>query len=87
MRDHPVPVRQEAIKAIGTRSLAIDVSIWPACRLHALTKPASVNWAAGHSQSSGFRLVRRIKPTFLEALNLARAVIPRRGWMRTRKGC
>jgi hypothetical protein len=77
LRDHPVPVREEAIKAIGTRSLAIDVYIWLAYRLHALSKPAPVNWAAVHAQfGAGFRLVRQIKPTFLEALALALAVYP-----------
>ncbi len=77
LRDHPVPVREEAIKAIGTRSLAIDVYIWLAYRLHALTSPAPVSWAAVHGQfGAGFRRVRQIKPTFLEALNLALAVYP-----------
>jgi Plasmid encoded RepA protein len=34
-QDHPVPVREQAIQAIGTRNLAIDVYIWLAYR----TKP------------------------------------------------
>ena len=77
LRDHPVPVREEAIKAIGTRSLAIDVYIWLAYRLHALTNPAPISWAAVHGQfGAGFRRVRQIKPTFQEALNLALAVYP-----------
>lgn len=28
LREHPVPVREEAIRAIGTRSLAIDIYIY-----------------------------------------------------------
>ena len=77
LREHPVPVREEAIRAIGTRSLAIDVYIWLAYRLHSLNKPTPVSWAAIHSQfGAGFRLVRQIKPTFTEALNLALAVYP-----------
>jgi hypothetical protein len=79
LRDHPVPVREEAIKAIGTRSLAIDVYIWLALayRLHSLTKSTPVSWAAVHGQfGAGFRLVRQIKSTFTEALNLALAVYP-----------
>jgi len=77
LRDHPVPVREEAIRAIGTRSLAIDVYIWLAYRLHALTKSTPVSWTAVHAQfGAGFRLVRQIKPTFIEALNLALAVYP-----------
>ena len=46
LRDHPVPVREEAIKAIGTRSLAIDIYIWLAYRLHALPKITAVSWTA-----------------------------------------
>ena len=77
LREHPVPVREEAIKAIGTRSLAIDVYIWLAYRLHSLSKPTRVSWGAVHGQfGAGFRLVRQIKPTFVEALNLALAVYP-----------
>jgi hypothetical protein len=77
LREHPVPVREEAIKAIGTRSLAIDVYIWLAYRLHSLPKPTRVSWGAVHGQfGAGFRMVRQIKPTFIEALNLALAVYP-----------
>jgi len=36
-----------------------------------------VSWAAVHAQfGAGFRLVRQIKPTFTEALQLALAVYP-----------
>src|ERR1019366_10441008 len=74
LREHPVPVREEAIRAIGTRSLAIDVYIWLAYRLHSLTKSTPVSWAAIPGQfGAGFRLVRQIKPTFTEALSLALA--------------
>jgi hypothetical protein len=77
LQEHPVPVREEAIKAIGTRSLAIDVHVWLAYRLHSLSKPTAVSWSAVHAQfGAGFRLVRQIKPSFLEALQLALAVYP-----------
>ncbi len=77
LKEHPVPVREEAIRAISTRSLAIDVYIWLAYRLHSLTKPTVVSWTALHGQfGAGFKLVRQIKPTFLEALKLALAVYP-----------
>jgi hypothetical protein len=77
LREHPVPVREEAIKAIGTRSLAIDVYIWLAYRLHSLATPTPVSWSAIHAQfGAGFRLVRQIKPTFKDALSLALAVYP-----------
>ena len=77
LRNHPVPVREEAIRVIGTRSLTIDVYVWLAYRLHSLARPTSISWAAVHGQfGAGFRLVRQIKPTFLDALNLALAVYP-----------
>ena len=77
LREHPVPVREEAIRAIGTRSLAIDVYIWLAYQLHSLSKATPVSWTALHRQfGAGFRLVRQIKPTFLDALTLALAVYP-----------
>lgn len=77
LKTHPVPVREESIRAIGTRSLAIDVYIWLAYRLHALAKSTPVSWAAIHAQfGAGFRHVRQIKPTFTEALSLALAVYP-----------
>ena len=77
LKEHPVPVREEALRAIGTRSLAIDVYIWLAYRLHALSKPMPITWPAIHAQfGAGFRMVRQIKPTFLEALQLALAVYP-----------
>ena len=77
LKDHPVPVREEALRAIGTRSLAIDVYIWLAYRLHALARSTTVTWPAIHAQfGAGFRFVRQVKPTFLEALQLALAVYP-----------
>lgn len=35
LREHPVPVREEAVKAIGARSLALDVYIDLSGRAHA----------------------------------------------------
>lgn len=77
LKAHPVPVREEAIRAIGTRSLAIDVYVWLAYRLHSLEQAARVSWPALHGQfGSGFRLIRQLKPTFADALKLALAVYP-----------
>lgn len=77
LRAHPVPVREEAIRAIGTRSLAIDLYIWLAYRLHALPRATTVSWASLHNQfGAGFKHARQMKPTFLEALALATAVYP-----------
>jgi hypothetical protein len=72
-----VPVREEAIQAISTRSVAIDLYIWLAYRLHSLTKPTPITWLALHAQfGAGFALVKHMKPKFLEALKMALAVYP-----------
>jgi hypothetical protein len=77
LREHPVPVREEAISAIGTRSLPIDVYIWLAYRLHVLSKPTPISWLSLHSQfGTGFQKVRQFKPTMADALSLALAVYP-----------
>jgi hypothetical protein len=77
LKEHPVPVREEAIRAIGARSMALDIYIWLAYRLHSLTRPTAVSWAALHGQfGAGFKAVRQLKPTFREALALALAVYP-----------
>lgn len=77
LKEHPVPVREEAIKAIGPRSMAIDVYIWLAYRLHSLNKTTPVSWPAIHGQfGAGFKAIRQMKPVFIDALNLALAVYP-----------
>jgi Plasmid encoded RepA protein len=77
LREHPVPVREEAISAIGTRSLPIDIYIWLAYRLHVLTKPTPISWLSLHSQfGAGFKKVRQFKPTMTDALSMALAVYP-----------
>jgi Plasmid encoded RepA protein len=77
LKDHPVPVREEAIKAIGPRSMAIDVYIWLAYRLHSLGRTTPLSWPAIHAQfGAGFKAIRQMKPVFVDALNLALAVYP-----------
>jgi hypothetical protein len=77
LQNHPVPVREEAIRAIGPRSMAIDVYVWLAYRLHSLSKTTAVSWPAVHAQfGAGFKAIRQMKPVFVDALNLAMAVYP-----------
>lgn len=77
LQDHPVPVREEAIQAISNRSMAMDLYIWLAYRLHSLTKPTPITWLALYHQfGAGFRLVKHLKPELLAALQLALAVYP-----------
>lgn len=75
--DHPVPVSETALREIGNKSLAIDVYIWAAYRLHSLMKPISVSWAALFQQfGGGFSQPKHFKPAFLDSLKTALAVYP-----------
>jgi Plasmid encoded RepA protein len=75
--DHPLPLREAAIREISSRSMAIDLYIWLAYRLHALNKPTPVSWISVYGQfGSGYDRLRNLKPRFLEALKIALAVYP-----------
>jgi Plasmid encoded RepA protein len=75
--EHPLPIREAAIRQISNRSMAIDLYIWLAYRLHVLTKPTPVSWLSLHSQfGAGFKKVRQFKPTMFDALSMALAVYP-----------
>lgn len=77
LRDHPVPVSTSALKAIGPRSMAIDVYIWLAYRLHALNRSVDVTWPALYSQfGCGFQLIRKFRAHFIQCLELAVAAYP-----------
>lgn len=75
--DHPMPVREAAIREIGGRSMAIDVYIWLAYRLHQLAKPTPISWASLFQQfGGGYQHVRQFRARFKEPLVLALAAYP-----------
>jgi hypothetical protein len=77
LKEHPLPLREAALKEIAGRSMAIDAYVWLAYRLHALGRPTLISWAALHKQfGAGFNLVRQFKAKFREPLDLALAVYP-----------
>jgi hypothetical protein len=77
LREHPVPVSDAALRAIGPRSMVIDVYIWLAYRLHALRKDVDVGWPSLYAQfGSGFGRLRRFREHFIESLGLAMAAYP-----------
>jgi hypothetical protein len=77
LREHPVPVSESALRAIGPRSMAIDIYIWLAYRLHAVRRDVEVGWPALYSQfGSGFQLIRKFRSHFIECLELAVASYP-----------
>lgn len=84
LKEHPVPVWEPAIKAIAGKSMAIDIYIWLAYRLHVLEKPTPVSWPAIYDQFGSGRVkgededvyrsrLRAFKPEFRTALRYALA--------------
>lgn len=77
LRRHPVPIEENAIKLISNHSMALDIYLWLAFRLHALSAPRSITWAALKVQfGGGINLAKHFKPRFSENLALAMAVYP-----------
>jgi hypothetical protein len=77
LRDHPVPLNENSLRAIGPRSMVLDVYIWLAYRLHALKRDTDIGWPALYAQfGSGFVRLRRFRSHFIECLELAMAAYP-----------
>lgn len=77
LREHPVPVSEAALRAIGPRSMVIDVYIWLAYRLHVLRRDVDVSWPATYSQFGlGYSRLRDFRRDFIQALELAVAAYP-----------
>jgi Plasmid encoded RepA protein len=75
--DHPLPLREAAIRELAARPMALDAYIWLAYRLHALDRPVGVSWAAAHGQfGAGYGRVAHFRGPFTNALKLACAVYP-----------
>ena len=75
LREHPVPLSESALRAIGPRSMVIDVYIWLAYRLHALKRDVDVGWPALYAQfGSGYSEIRFFRRHFIECLAMATAV-------------
>jgi hypothetical protein len=75
---HPVPILEQALREINNNSVAIDIYIWLAYRLHSLQKgPTLARWPALAAQfGSSYLRVRDFKRFFKGPLRLALAVYP-----------
>lgn len=76
---HAVPLDRRAVGALATSSLALDVYVWLAQRLHRVQpgKPQFVPWANLHDQfGQGYARVRDFRAKFLETLRQVIAVYP-----------
>jgi Plasmid encoded RepA protein len=77
LREHPVPVSEAALRAIGPRSLVIDIYIWLAYRLHALRRDTEVGWPSLYAQfGAGVGGIRGFRKYFIECLAIATAAYP-----------
>ena len=77
LRDHPVPLRETAIRELRDRSMSLDLYVWLAYRLHTLTKLTPIGWAALRDQfGAGYRQVFHFKAEFRKALAPALAAYP-----------
>jgi hypothetical protein len=77
LREHPVPVSEAALRAIGPRSLVIDIYIWLAYRLHALRRDTEVGWPSLYAQfGAGVGRIRGFRKYFIECLAIATAAYP-----------
>jgi hypothetical protein len=75
LKKHPVPVEDAAIRAINNNSAALDLYAFLAYRLHSLTKPTPVSWAALKAQfGTGVGRMDNFRTRFIDSLKLALAV-------------
>ncbi|NIE81730.1 replication protein RepA [Asaia sp. As-1742] len=77
LSERPLPLNETALRAIGPRSLVIDIYIWLSYRLHALKGDVNISWISLHTQfGTGYARLRDFRSGFIEALELATAVYP-----------
>ena len=75
--NHPLPVREAAIRGLANRSMAIDIYVWLCYRLWQLRKPTRVPWPALYSQfGGGFARLRAFRQHVREPLALALSAYP-----------
>jgi Plasmid encoded RepA protein len=75
LKAHPVPIWEPAIKLLSNLSMALDIYVWLAYRLHSLDKPTPITWLALHNQfGAGFKSTKHFKPRFVDNLKTALAV-------------
>lgn len=79
LSQHAVPLDHRAIAVLASSSLALDVYVWLAQRLHRVPagRPQFVAWDCLHEQfGQGFARVRDFRRRFLQALHQVTAAYP-----------
>ncbi len=76
---HAVPLDHRAVAILASSSMALDIYVWLAQRLHRVPPgwPQLITWAALHDQfGQGFARVRDFRRRFLQTLHHVRAAYP-----------
>jgi hypothetical protein len=76
---HAVPLDHRAVAALASSSMALDVYVWLAQRLHRVPtgKPQFVAWVNVHEQfGQGFARVRDFRRRFLQTLHQVESAYP-----------
>jgi Plasmid encoded RepA protein len=77
LREHPVPLREAAIRELRDRSMSLDLYVWLAYRLHTLDRATPISWAALREQfGAGFRHGFHFRREFRKSLAPAIAAYP-----------
>ena len=77
LQNHPVPLNESALRAIGPRIMVLDIYIWLAYRLHALKNAVDVSWPSLFAQfGAGYSRLRDFRAGFIGGVELALAVYP-----------
>jgi hypothetical protein len=76
---HAVPLDHRAVAILASSSMALDVYVWLAQRLHRVPpgRPQLITWKALHDQfGQGFARVRDFRRRFLQTLHQVQAAYP-----------
>lgn len=81
IREHPVPLRMSALRAIASKSAVIDIYLWLAYRLHSLQGPTPISFQAlrdqfGAGYSDDPASLQPFRRKFLEQFAAATAAYP-----------
>lgn len=77
LRQHPVPLRETALRELADRSASLDLYIWLAYRLHTLKAATPVRWAALKEQfGASYNELHTFRRDFRKALAPAVAAYP-----------
>ena len=77
LKKHATPIEEAAIRQLANNSMALDVYVWLAWRLHILKDDRPISWRALHEQfGRGIKRLDHFRQQFKDTLHLALAVYP-----------